>query len=227
MLRKEPTERPSSREVLGFLNTHAGFPNTASMPHPIVQRPSGSLTPMHLDANTLSRATGQGPPTRRRLTYLSAGVFAVLVLGLSAVGLLTRSRWQGEAVSKAGGGTPAPQATIRWTLKSTPAGAEVVRQADNHVLGYTPWNQEQPRSDGTEVLLLRHPGYADQTVNLDRSGSRELSLTLTALPAPPPTASAGGEERAPRTRSSGGKGGDREKRRHSSKVTNADIPLIK
>lgn len=219
MLRKQPAERPSGTEVLSFINAQTGFAQGASMPHQIVKRPSETVTPIVPEPETLSRASGQGASSRKRVARLSL-VFTAAVVALVAVGALVRS------VVSSGGDKKTAAQTVRIRIDSTPSNAEVLRQRDMQPIGRTPFLREQPAAAGSESLLLRLPGHADRPVTLDLNASRELTLVLSPLsePAKPAAVTPTIEEKAPpRTKPTAiGKG-----KRRTGKTTNADIDFIK
>ena len=220
MLRKQPAERPSSSEVLSFLNAQSGFPTATSMPHAIIKRPSGTAMPLLPEGETLSRATGQGG--RQRVARLSIAVS--LLVGVLLVGGLLARRF---VLQKPDGSAVTPR-SVHLRITSTPSNAEVIRESDKQPLGRTPYVVDQPAATGSETLILRHAGYVEHPVTIDRSASRELALSLTPIPAPPPPATpapaAVSEKSGARTKpvSSGPP-----KRRKPGKVTNADIDFIK
>jgi hypothetical protein len=73
---------------------------------------------------------------------------------------------------------------LHWSLRSTPAQAEVVRESDGAIVGTTPWQRELLVGQGAESYLVRLPGYRDGHITLDRSQSAESLVTLEATPAP-------------------------------------------
>ncbi|HNF98130.1 MAG TPA: hypothetical protein PK493_12590 [Pseudomonadota bacterium] len=52
-------------------------------------------------------------------------------------------------------------------------------------LGTTPWTTERDRSPEPLKVLLRLPGYADQTEVIELGENAERTIRLTATPAPP------------------------------------------
>jgi serine/threonine protein kinase len=220
MLRKQPAERPSSTELLSFLNAQSGFPTGASMPHAILKRPSGTALPILSEGETLSRATGQGGSSRQRVARWSIAVSAIvgllLVVGVVGNSLLSSRR---QSVT---------EPTVHLRILSTPSGAEVIRASDKTKLGQTPYVVDQRVASGSEKLILRHTGYLEHPVTIDRSASYDLALSLTPLPAPPPATAApppaaASDKSATRGKPTSSQG----KRRKSGKVTNADIDFIK
>ena len=242
MLAKTPEGRPATAEVLQFLNEQAGYPAAQSMQLPIVsgsqlsKRSSGILvvgppgmTPDgERHTNTLSRAAGSVTSGPLRLTRVATLAGAILIL---AAGLV----WTQLGHRREPAQTP-PAATVGaavlWQVDSTPTGATVVRERDQKVLGQTPLRLEEPRGTGQETLLLRLPGHREGSLVLDRAASRDVSVTLAALPTPPATSVAGSSTASRReedkAHARGKREGGKSKRGKGSKVTqNADIELIK
>ncbi len=245
MLAKQPEARPATGEVLQFLNEQAGFPAAMSMQVPLVSAAQagkrlsgalpmaipGTLSDRETSPGTLTRATGASQ--RRHLSTLGLITFAgAAILGTVAL-LYVRS---GRAPMPGGGAetTPAP-ALVRWQISSAPSGATVVRSRDGQVLGKTPLSLEQPRAEGHEALLLQLSGYQESNVEMELNTSRDLRVTLSALPTPNVTDSAAAEDkdRARGKKDSGHKESGKKdsakgKPRRGPKVTqNADIELIK
>jgi serine/threonine-protein kinase len=93
-------------------------------------------------------------------------------------------------------GTPSDEfAAVRIEIASAPIGANVFRLPSNVWVGSTPWRAELPREDRTQQFVIRMPGYADQSVEVDlrTGGTRDVRLPrLIRKPsaAPPPPAPA-------------------------------------
>jgi hypothetical protein len=120
------------------------------------------------------------------------GLLCVVGLGAGISALLGRRQDQ-SAASK-------PEPKVRWSLSSTPAGASVIRRSDQTVLGQTPWQTEQPSTQGAVELVLRLPGYKDRVIQLDQSRDVQVNEALEAeaapaspLPAAEPAAHKGGK----------------------------------
>ncbi len=231
MLHKKPGERPSSNEVISFLNVESGFAANSyaqwSGMETLPIRPPPETGSENALPNTLSRASGQGNHRKTRRT----SAIAVLCVGLlCATGIWAfRLRAKRPAAPKPPSLTAlAPVVTVHWMLKSTPPNSEVFRESDKRILGHTPFDYAQPRSAGKETLVLRHPGYIALPIALDRDASGELALTLMPVPVPSPEIPKPVEaaEKVPAHRKPvTAKTVD--KRRPTQKVTNADIELIK
>lgn len=71
---------------------------------------------------------------------------------------------------------------VKWNIQSTPPGADVVRQADQRVLGVTPWRLEREGGAGDVALVLRKDGYVPRTLSLPGDQSVERSERLDPLP---------------------------------------------
>ncbi len=91
---------------------------------------------------------------------------------------------QAEANGKpAAEGSPAKAqpAAVKWTLDSSPSGADVVDDSGK-LLGQTPWRHERPTGEGETVLLLQKKGFAPLRLTLpnDQDSSQSPSLEATA-----------------------------------------------
>jgi hypothetical protein len=179
MLRKDPAERPDMGQVVAELE-RLGATRTTLGPG----NGNGTTPPM-------KALPGAGTPRLRVI----AGVVAVLFVCVAVVGgrLLLRhdgrpdpgpaparttmpNAEQGTAPAAA---PTAGLATVRWSLRTTPEGAQVVRLSDQKVLGTTPWVREQARGEGSLQVELRRDGYFPKPVRLDLQADQSLSEVLT------------------------------------------------
>lgn len=80
---------------------------------------------------------------------------------------------------------------VRLSLETTPPGAQVVRQSDNKFLGLTPWSSFEEAAPSKLEVRLHLNGYADKTVQLDRSSDCSLTETLEPLKKSPRSGSGG------------------------------------
>jgi serine/threonine protein kinase len=94
--------------------------------------------------------------------------------------------------------SPAP-ATVAVAIESTPRGAEVFRLPSGTKVGATPWRGELPSDAGTQLFLIRKPGFLDRRVEIDLRTGGTRSVTLqrpprrAAPPADPPPVRQRGE----------------------------------
>lgn len=77
---------------------------------------------------------------------------------------------------------PAKPLLVKWSVQSIPLGAAVVRQADDAVLGVTPWTLERESGPGSVELLLRKDGYVPKSLSLPGNQAAERSERLDPLP---------------------------------------------
>ena len=80
-------------------------------------------------------------------------------------------------------------ATVHIEIESMPHGANVFRLPSEIKVGSTPWHTELPRDTGTQMFLVKKPGFIDQVVEIDlrTGGTRAVRLLrLSHKPAPPP-----------------------------------------
>jgi serine/threonine-protein kinase len=88
---------------------------------------------------------------------------------------------------------PPSLATVHVEIVSLPRGAEVYRIPSETRVGSTPYRAELTREVGTQVFLIRKPGFADRRVEVDLRTGGALSVKLLRSlrkPAPPPTSKA-------------------------------------
>lgn len=208
---KRAEERPSAREVEEVLT------EMAAAVIPAAARPSTRLqavalpkarasTEISAQASTLGRGVGQVAMAKslrlrhyvlrqtERWAWLAertspmqrlagiAGLAGVLSLGL-LIGV-GAGLWRLVAPTPAAAVVP----SVHWTVRSVPAGAQVLRKQDLQVLGQTPWAHEQPSATGMLDVVLRLPGYKDRPLALDQSLDAQLDETLEALPPAAPAA---------------------------------------
>jgi serine/threonine-protein kinase len=240
MLRKKPQERPDSQAVLRFLNRQSGFPEEMSLPLTTSKPSDKAEAPVPSDSalanndgetnyGPVGNASAPGPsntaslpgsgknslvprPRARAPRKLLPFGLALFMLAFLTGGLLVHRFRTGRA--------PFAPAAIHWDISSMPSDAEVLRAADQQPLGRTPFHREQLPAEGNEALVLRHPGYADLPLILQRGISSMASLSLSPVPTPPPAAAApsppkSDDEPAPSTKLTGRK----EKRRKGKKAS--------
>lgn len=229
MLRKKAEDRPNAQEVSEVLIEMAAavlpasarpssklqivvsssgvqplrgpLPNVSTLGGSVGQRAkSKSMRLRHWFLGLTERipwlATNTSP--RQRLIGVGAGALLLsMVAGFGGVALLRSTREQ-EPASQ-----PAPK--VRWSLSSTPAGAQVLRAQDQALLGQTPWGREQAAAPGTLTVVLRLKGYKDREVVLDQSQDVQLNAALEALS--DPAASGTGAETSDKGRRRSGKSG--------------------
>ena len=212
MLAKRAEERPSAREVEEVLTEMAAavIP-AAARPSTKLQtvspRRSPAATDQQPNASTLGRGVGQFAKARslrlrhfllrqtERWPWLAENTSQQqrllgigLISGLLSLNLLLAV---GAGLQRLLAPQPkvAEMAKVRWTLRTVPAGAQVLRKQDQSLLGQTPWTQEQPATTGALEIVLRLPGYKDRVLTLNQGADVQLDETLEALPPPPPVAS--------------------------------------
>ena len=163
----------------------------------MMMTPPGS-SPALTPAGGLSHPSMLGVPSgpaqlvfrRRRLITFAAVSAGGLLLGTLAVFALRQPVVVPPPTATISTGTTAPPAKprqVRWSLSSSPKGALIIRAADEHVLGTTPWVAERPAGDGLLDVKLRIAGYVDRSLklNLAADETREEQLDAVAKPKPP------------------------------------------
>jgi hypothetical protein len=179
------TARPSTKLQIvasssGVLPVPAGLPHVSTLGGSVGQRlRSRPMRLRHWLLGLTERVPWLAARTspRQRLIGMGAGALLVSVaLGLGVAAFLHRATEQEPAA-------PAAR-SVRWSLNSTPAGAQILRRQDQAILGQTPWTREQPASSGTLAVVLRLKGYKDRELLLDQSHGVQLNETLEPLPEP-------------------------------------------
>lgn len=182
---KRPTMATAYRELqeqLSLLHDQ-DFPAPAALPEP-----AQSLPPRK-DHSTLGFSAGQLWQTRKRAPLIGAGVVVVLV----GIGGWVFFRVGQKAADKTAAAplttpSPAPAATNRradapaprphWSIKTTPPAAQVLRAADQHELGQTPWSFDPPAGSGDQVFIVRLKGYHDQTLHFRGTADSDQAVIL-------------------------------------------------
>jgi serine/threonine-protein kinase len=249
MLAKQPEERPTMAEVAMELGRYGAL--TGALPAitlsggvPMLSAPSGALpVPVAADApsapsisiepsSTIHKAAGEtsqrGQLRGRGRLLLLIGAPALAVAVTAAIMLLQPAR--PAKVDPPPGPPELPlarpvPARVHWRISSQPAGAQVVRAADQTVLGTTPLKLEQARGEGTLALVLRLDGYEDLPLQVDRSANVDRSEVLKKKEPPSVTAqpTSGKAAKAGKGKRRGGKG----KTNREDLNDDDDIPLVK
>ena len=144
-------------------------------------------------SQTLGPAEAQNESSRRRSALVPIiTVAGSVLLGAALFGIvaLRQSDTKDGHAPDAPPTTSMPAHKVTWSIQSDPPGATVVRATDQRTLGRTPWRSEQPASQGSVVLILRLPGYADRVVTIDQTANTVVKESLQALVATPPAAAA-------------------------------------
>lgn len=188
MLAKNPTERPSMRQVVAELDRLVTrFPPDAKKDEAAPLLPEANTARLSWALkSTLGHATGQYRDRRlRRLTLLLSGGIGIVAL-MAAIVLRGGHKPPPNVSPPASAQVSQPAASsltppvnkVHWSLKSIPAGAQVVRISDGKVLGQTPWQSEQDAGAGELQAVLRLPGYKDVPLLLDFAKSTTRTETL-------------------------------------------------
>ena len=199
MLAKSPTERPTMLEIVGQLERIGVFATAAlpvvhraSLSHPHLTPVPGAMTvepsgPMSTSRPSLAGVGQAQDPTsiKSSTTRLKRLVIPVaMATVLSGIGIVAVLRpWGGDPEHpRLHNGTEASARKVVWEVKSTPPGVDVVRVSDGAVLGKTPWRKEEPAGMGTVGITLRHSGYMDRQVLLDRTKDVREEIQLDLVP---------------------------------------------
>ncbi|HRI48864.1 MAG TPA: serine/threonine-protein kinase [Pseudomonadota bacterium] len=197
LLEKDKLQRPTMatahhelQEQLGLLHDQElvpaapGAPGTSAPQLALAEL--GQSLPPRKDHSTLGFSTGQLSQTRKRASLIGAGVVVVLV-GIGGWGLFRGGQKDAEKTAAAalptapaaGGQQPdAPTKRSHWSIRTTPPAAQVLRAADQHELGQTPWSFEPPAGSGDQAFIVRRKGYHDQTLHFHADADSDQAVVL-------------------------------------------------
>lgn len=198
LLEKDSTKRPTMGEAHRELQEQLSHCREQELAPTNVLPISDQALPPIKDYSTLGSSASQPASTRARTRapLIAVGV-AVAVLGIGGWMVLRGDSGSTQkvatpakvdapptpAAATAGGdqkspGTDPAAQRPRWSIKTTPSAAQVLRAADQHAVGETPWSFEPPAGSGEQVFIVRLRGYQDQILRFRDSTSSEQSLTL-------------------------------------------------
>ncbi len=201
MLRKDPATRPSAGEVvteLGQLMASGSGEIPGAVPPPrsrdagervtLVSRPephTRARLPEGAAAEAKLAGKQAGGPRKGSLLQSLLWMLAAILL-LSCAGVVALLWYRNQQAAQA-------PAVVHWSISSIPIDAEL-RDSAGRLLGKTPFSIERPRGEGTETLILRLPGYAEQRLTFSLARDAAHSERLIALPkSGPGTPSGAGE----------------------------------
>jgi serine/threonine-protein kinase len=171
------------------LDSDSVMPTISTEMTPSRSRVPSEIGYSHSQPSTLQSLNGESkghavpapqPAGRSYLTALGAAVLLVAVG--AALWLRPHPRATEQAASRPA--APAPERLVRWSITTTPPGAEILRLSDGKVLGHTPFQAELPAGSGTEDLRLRLAGHSDQLLRLGRDADTQRQLTLQPVVVP-------------------------------------------
>ncbi len=129
-------------------------------------------------------------PHRGRLRAVGAGVAALAALALvlavrPAPTATARPPVEDEVIRALPALAPVPPpSAVQLLVTTQPPGALVVRVDSGQALGRTPLDLLLARATAPVLLRVELPGYARQEHDVELDASRDLELTLVALPKP-------------------------------------------
>jgi len=213
MLKKNPAERPSASEVASSLvqfgsqpslsglatvtapakpsgGAELGYAATVEMPafnppEPVAV-PEAASTATGVAVQRTKRPPPRPPAGNGLLMGLGLGMILLLILGGASAAYFAFS---GKSIPFSHKPKPAEAERVSWSIRSVPAGAEVIGE-DGRVLGLTPFASQRPKQGGAKMLLLRKDGYNTAHVTCESSADCERETMLVAQPVPPPTSHA-------------------------------------
>ena len=176
LLAKDKTSRPAMLEVSALLDQIGGLlgaPPAAWRASSQEIVPLSPSVPSLGSSTTLSASTGQG---RRSPPFLRWAGLGLLGLGIASTAGYVFLR-EPHARSSA------PATPVRWSLRTSPAGALVLRATDGKILGQTPLSVLHDRAPEALQVRLRLDGYQEESLSLPQDRDSDSDLVLRALPA--------------------------------------------
>ncbi|MBL9006847.1 MAG: serine/threonine protein kinase [Myxococcales bacterium] len=198
MLRKKPEERPSAAEVASSLARVSGLQSATNLPvtpksagpdrHSFEAADTQEAAALNVGASATvmeSREVPTRPGKKGRGSLRVVAIVAAVLIALGGLGLVAVLRVR------------ALHAKVHWSIRSVPAGAEVVTEA-GAVLGLTPYSSERSKQTGSQRLTLRLSGYQEVNVQCEGPSDCQHEVSLVATPASadqakPPTGNKPGE----------------------------------
>ncbi len=187
LLEKDRQPRPSMttvhhelQEQLSHFREH-DFPASAALPA------SAHSMPPHKEHSTLGASASQLAQVRKRVPLFGIGAAAVVVgiggwvlihSGSGAPQTTANPAASPPTIAAAATSQPVEPPHLRWSIKTTPAAAQVLRAADQHEVGQTPWSFTPPPGSGDQSYIVRLKGYQDQTLHFRANADSEQSLIL-------------------------------------------------
>lgn len=173
----------------------------------------------------------QGAAPQRRNTFAFVALLSLLALLAGFALLAGRSHKSSSPESTAASGNrPADVArTVKWQLRTQPAGAEVVR-GDGQVIGSTPFQLIRPADKGESPITLRLRGYQSKTLLLSHNTDVETDIVLQGEPPqrPEPTPDTPiGPDKPEEPRKPAAKTGGKRGRKNDKNKANADRDGVK
>jgi len=185
MLRKKPEERPSASEVASGLARVSGLPSATGLPpapkldvgerHSLESADTQEAAALKLSAPDTVMGAGSvatAPGQARGKNLRRFGLAAALLILIGGIGVFALVRMRTS------------EAKVHWSLRSVPAGAEVVAE-NGAVLGLTPYSAERAKQAGSHSLTVRLAGHQEVKISCDGSSDCQHEVTLAATPASP------------------------------------------
>jgi serine/threonine-protein kinase len=157
--------------------------------------------PQPVDSDTMEIGTPYGHKNRPpRRWPLLLGVLALLGATAAAAALVLSAEPGAESATGSAKGSGAtagePPATVRISLSTRPAGAEV-HDGEGRLRGTTPMVIEMSRGDDEVVLVFRHPDAAEREARFVPNVDAAIDVELVATAPEPPGEDGAGASAAP------------------------------
>lgn len=186
LLEKERQPRPNMTTAHHELQEQLSQCREQDFPAPSVPPVSAHSIPPQKEHSTLGSSASQLAQVRKRVPLYGIGV-AAGVLGIGGWVLFHSGSSAPPAAANPAApttaaadanGPPADAPRLRWSIKTTPPAAQVLRAADQHEVGQTPWSFAPPPGSGDQSYIVRLKGYHDQTLHFRANADSEQSLIL-------------------------------------------------
>jgi serine/threonine-protein kinase len=115
----------------------------------------------------------------------AAAVAAALFFVFRPTGSPEATQAAQGAAAKAPPTANGPESTVLVRIQSSPAGASVLDEKDQSVVGVTPLEKSYPRAKGTTGLILRLAGYKDQSIAVELDENSFATVELERAEAAP------------------------------------------
>lgn len=191
LLEKDRLMRPTMTVALQELQAQLDLLDDTEYPEISAPGVSTRSRRARKDSSSLGFSVNRLLRLRKRAPLI--GIGAVLALVGIGAGYFVHTGSKTAAPTPAMGAAPVPAApasdsrtrrddalTTRrhWSIKTTPPAAQVLRAADEHEVGRTPWGFDPPVGSGNQDFIVRLKGYEDQTLHFRGTADSEQSVIL-------------------------------------------------
>jgi eukaryotic-like serine/threonine-protein kinase len=188
-LAKSPDDRPASalafaHELRAAASTRSTDPDAAAVDAMLLSRRRSSLILAGIAVASLGAFFGHRMLRNSERAALQATTAAAATTPAAPAAIPPAKPT--PAAPEPPAPPPAP-AMVTVRIESQPIGADVFRIPSDTRVGATPYSAELLQQDGTQIFLIRKPGFADRTVEIDlrTGGTRAIRLARAIHRLPP------------------------------------------